>query len=117
MTDKELLELAAKAADVKYDAEASKPHPKSGAFWGLWLVIDGEPSEYQRRYWNPLKSGDDALALAAKFRMNVNIETESVDIYVDGKLTREWLQKNADVINSTRRAITRAAAEIGKAAP
>ena len=73
MTDKELLEMAAKAADVKYDAEASKPHPKSGAFWGLWLVIDGEPSEYQRRYWNPLTDDGDALRLAVKLNLRVGV--------------------------------------------
>ena len=34
-TDRELLELAAKAAAIEYDPSRSKPHPVSGAFWGL----------------------------------------------------------------------------------
>jgi hypothetical protein len=112
MTDKELLELAAKAADVKYDAEASKPHPKSGAFWGLWLVIDGEPSEYQRRYWNPLTDDGDALRLAVKLNL-FNTRSKGYE-WPDAEL---FALHEDDTYAATRRAITRAAAEIGKAMP
>ncbi len=63
-TDRELLEAAARAAGVKYDPERSKPHPKSGAFWGLWLTYDREPTEHDRRYWNPLTDDGDALRLS-----------------------------------------------------
>jgi hypothetical protein len=112
MTDKELLELAAKAADVKYDAEASKPHPKSGAFWGLWLVIDGEPSEYQRRYWNPLTDDGDALRLAVKLNL-FNTRSKGYE-WPDAEL---FARHEDDPYAATRRAITRAAAEIGKAMP
>lgn len=69
MDDRELLKAAAKAAGIRYDAEASKPHPKSGAFWGLWLTFDHEPSEYDRRYWTPLTDDGDALRLAVKLRI------------------------------------------------
>jgi hypothetical protein len=112
MTDKELLEMAAKAADVKYDAEASKPHPKSGAFWGLWLVIDGEPSEYQRRYWNPLTDDGDALRLAVKLNL-FNTRPKGYE-WPDVEL---FAQHEDDPYAATRRAITRAAAESGKAMP
>lgn len=54
MNDLELLELAAKAADIRYDTKQSKPHPTSGAFWGLWLIYDHERNEYSPCYWNPL---------------------------------------------------------------
>ena len=111
MTDKELLELAAKAAGVKYDADASNPHPKSVAFWGLWFVIDGEPSEYQRRYWNPLTDDGDALRLAVKLRLTPHIDGNLTDCE---DCTVAHLD---DPYAATRRAITRAAAEIGKAAP
>jgi hypothetical protein len=124
MTDKELLELAAKAADVKYDAEASKPHPKSGAFWGLWLVIDGEPSEYQRRYWNPLTDDGDALRLAVNLKLIIDPVAETLDgtgpcAAVWCKPQRRYIMEpfGDDPYAATRRAITRTAAEIGKAMP
>lgn len=72
MTDLELLERAAKVAGIKYDPEASKPHPKSGAWFGLWLTFDREPTEYDRRRWNPLKDDGDALRLAVKLGLRVD---------------------------------------------
>ena len=69
MDEKQMLLMAAKAAGIEYDAEASKPHPISGAFFGLWLVYRHEPSEYARRYWNPLTDDGDALRLAVKLRI------------------------------------------------
>ena len=119
MTDKELLELAANAADVKYDAEASKPHPKSGALWGLWLVIDGEPSEYQRRYWNPLTDDGDALRLAVKLDMCIGVAPHAVALdktslaLAPGSKEHSVMHKG-DPYAATRRAITRAAAAIGE---
>jgi hypothetical protein len=92
MTDKELLELAAKAADIPFNA---LPHSKSA-----WTK------------WNPLTDDGDALRLAVKL---------SLDIYVDSNLT-EVIYLDAtteahlsDPYAATRRAITRAAAAIGKA--
>jgi hypothetical protein len=116
MTDRELLELAAKAADVKYDAEASKPHPKRGVFWGLWLVIDGEPSEYQRRYWNPLTDDGDALRLAVRLKIDVKHYDDYVVGWFDGGyIGTGKIMYEGEPYAATRRAITRAAAEIGKA--
>jgi len=128
MSDRELLELAAKAVGVKYDAEASKPHPKSRAFWGLWLVIRGEPSEHQRRYWNPLTHDGDALRLAVKLNLRLECMTmqtaastfdrkisEPVDHTVEKECVR-WPFEQCPYA-ATRRAITRAAAEIGKEMP
>ena len=54
----ELFCLAALAAGVKYDDEKSKPKEKH-AWWGLWLKLDREPSEYDRRYWNPRNDDGD----------------------------------------------------------
>ena len=110
-TDRELLEMAAKAAGIQYDADASKPHPNSGAFWGLWLEFDREPSEYDRRYWNPLTDCGDALRLAVK--LGITDLALAVGRYVMLEKHREG--DNIEAI--TRRAITRAAAEIGKEMP
>ena len=118
MTDKELLELAALAAGIEYDAEASKPHPVSKAFWGLWLVIHGEPSEYQRRNWNPLTDDGDALRLAVKLAMSVEISDYEASTYAyAGNVPRVYAMElwRNDKDAATRRAIVRAAAEVAKA--
>jgi signal recognition particle subunit SEC65 len=124
-TDRDLLELAAKAAGIHYDKEASKPHPKSGAFWGLWLVFDGEPPEHARRYWNPLTDDGDVLRLAVELGL-------SVEIHRDMTQPRPWLRVadrvgnwtycgprdyHGDELTQTRRTIVHAAAKIGKAMP
>lgn len=119
MTDRELLELAAKAAGVRYDVDMSKP--KDGrVWWGLWLQYDDEPGEYARRYWNPLTDDGDALRLAVKLHMNVSIHPN------DGIFADAWTEKTGLSIEcfqptanypcaAARRAIVRAAAEIGRA--
>lgn len=121
-TDRDLLELAAKAAGIRYDKEASKPHPKSGAFWGLWLVFDGEPPEHARRHWNPLTDDGDALRLAVKLRLRVCTPTTDTDCALasNGDVTaysEDELSDTpmSDLYAATRRAIVRAIAEIGEA--
>lgn len=157
-TDRDLLELAAKAAGIRYDKEASKPHPKSGAFWGLWLVFDGEPPEHARRHWNPLTNDGDALRLAVNLSITLDFrgrsETVQANVSANWPKKHRWwatgetswvtqeyvpeemwatgrtedcrfadwyLQTYPDVVKgigpATRRAIVRAAAEIGKAMP
>lgn len=102
MTDQELLKRAANAAAVEYDPEKSKPHPVSGAFWGLWLLIKGEPYEGQRRYWNPLTDDGDALRLAVDLRMDI----------MAGKFADDASEKDAH--EQMRRSIVRVAAETGE---
>ena len=119
-TDRELLELAAKAAGIKYDADASKPHPESGAFWGLWLEFDREPSEYDRRYWNPLTDDGDALRLAVKLNLGISIpvhQTIRADVVCFRDASVNVREGGDDPYAAIRRAIVRAAAEIGKAMP
>jgi hypothetical protein len=92
MTDKELLELAAKAA-------------------GLEVVT---PTMLAHGQWNPLTDDGDALRLAVKLRMHVSIFADAIGIGTPGGGYTEtkWID---DANVATRRAITRAAAEIGKA--
>ena len=122
-TDRELLELAAKAAGIEYDAEKSKPHPISGAWWGLWLVYHREPTEYDRRYWNTLADDGDAFRLRTALMFDVT-QYDEHSIAVTGRsptrgtpghflTVREPLGDDPNA--ATRRAITRAAAEIGRA--
>lgn len=84
MEDRELLELAAKAA-------------------GVWAGALLTPTK-AGRVWNPLTDDGDALRLAVKL---------GIDVF-------PWCDKHrdqADLYAATRRRITRAAAEIGRAMP
>jgi hypothetical protein len=122
-TDKELLELAAKAAAIAYDPARSEPHPTSGAWFGLWLRYDREPHEFDRRYWNPLTDDGDALRLAVKLRIKTvhwdahgttRASTVAVPPYEAG-LNDVVQFSDGDDYAAARRAIVRAAAEIGRA--
>jgi hypothetical protein len=98
MTDKELLEMAAKAAGVE-----CKKTPI-----GFYLLDED-------RNWNPLTDDGDALRLAVKLNIDVFGASDCrVCEWDDGVVTE---QSNNDPYTATRRAITRAAAEIGKAMP
>ena len=98
MTDREMLELAAKAGG--YVIRVSSGGSFSVDIDGFW------------RGWNPLNSDGDALRLAVKLHMQVSITTESCraeTLPVLGVRVND-----NDEFAATRRAITRAAAEIGK---
>lgn len=99
MTDRELLELAAKAYNSGNDA---------------WQCAD-----YQRGFigsWDPIESDSEALRLAVKLEMDVVHYSGSVECYF-------WLDEENDEyvseeisgcrLAATRRAIVRAAAAIG----
>jgi len=99
MNDKELLELAAKAAGIEihgWYGEDDTPY--------LWADI-GPDDVIQ---WNPLTCDSDALRLAVKAHIDV---CESVAWYYGADNDPDYA---ADPYAATRRAIVRAAAEIGK---
>jgi hypothetical protein len=101
MTDKELLELAAKAAKnevIGYDERK-----------GLWI---------KNRFmaWNPLTDDGDALRLAVKLQMNIDIIEEGAGAHVINYRFCSEL-KNGDPYAATRRAIVRVAAEMAKNDP
>ena len=101
MTDKELLELAAKAAGIEIMFW-------SGAYVGrLTAVI--KPDGLQ---WNPLTDDADALRLAVKLNL-FNTRSKGYE-WPDAEL---FARHEDDPYAATRRAVTRAAAEIGKAMP
>ena len=111
MTDRKLLENAAKAIGLAYDTEdASK--------FGLWLLIDHEPTEGTRRRWNPLTDDGDAFRLAVKLSLLVMpypIDNAVRVTRLDQPATIVSFGMPPDKLAFTRRAIVRAAAEIGKA--
>jgi hypothetical protein len=111
MTDKELLELAAKAADIVV-VRSRLDDPMNQDF----LVENSHRNEHQASGpWNPLTDDGDALRLAVILGMNIKIVTSGVFVsrFEDEPVIAE--KTNDDVYAATRRAITRAAAAIGEA--
>ncbi|MFN4121314.1 hypothetical protein [Acidovorax sp.] len=108
MTDRELLEAAAKAAGI-------------AARWN-----ENPPSTVQiddfgdAGWWNPLDDDGDALRLAVKLGMQIWRNTGgTVSAMPPGDAINFWErlkdELTPDPYAATRRAIVRAAAEIGKA--
>lgn len=115
MTDRELLELAAKAAGKDMSGWRWFDHPAPGAF--VWCY-EGATTANK---WNPLTDDGDALRLAVRLGID---EVFTVAIagrggYVaacDANLGLSWAEEKLleDPYAATRRAIVRAAAEIGR---
>ena len=104
MNDRELLEAAAKAAGIR----------------GLWVDVGlNIGSDANPIIWNPLTDDGDALRLAVKLRIDVFFHASRVEGHVAGgrippvrAIERE--DYGDDPLAATRRAIVRAAAEIGR---
>ena len=104
MTDRELLELAAKAAEICIAWDFDGPE---------LATKDGRSTSFT---WNPLTDDGDALRLAVKLRMNLNREETwgLTSAWCEGLDSGFGFDHNDDPYAATRRAIVRAAAEIGK---
>jgi hypothetical protein len=101
MSDRELIRLAAKAAEVN--------GPQVQGFDGI--VIGNERDGHI--FWNPLKDDGDALRLAVK--LNMSLVMFSIYVRVDTVDYEDIYEEYGDdPYAATRRAIVRAAAEIGK---
>lgn len=103
MTDRELLELAAKAAGYDYK-------PLNGV-----IVENGIPGN-----WNPLTDDGDALRLAMALGIDIVWCSSGrvVTIASFGDVAIEVVEPSHEAREeNTRRAITRAAAEIGRSMP
>ena len=101
-TDRELLELAAKAAGMV----------------GWWIDYDQKkwinPSGFYlvpHVLWNPLTDDGDALRLAVSLRMDLNINDGECDVFTHDSF---YNGRGKDTLETTRRAIVRAAAAIGE---
>lgn len=91
-TDRELLELAAKAVGEHPISLATSPY----------------------KSWNPLTDDGDALRLAVQLRLDIHVDGNLTEVQgpFDGFFTEAHL---GDPCAATRRAIVRTAAEIGRA--
>jgi hypothetical protein len=115
MTDSELLELAAKAAGAVW-IDQNFPYDEFGR---MMLDFGGGVSE-----WNPLTDDGDALRLAVKLDIEFyQGDDDGPSVYAGywGKSERRDVTRlfasepmSDDPYAATRRAIVRAAAEIGK---
>ena len=104
MTDRELLELAAKAAGILLDWEFG---PRLAALPPL------DKMNPAVGWWNPLADDGDALRLAVKLKIHISGFFDKVTTDTDDRSFCE--EYKGDPYSATRRAIVRAAAEIGKA--
>ena len=108
MTDRELLELAAKAAGI--EGVISVDHKF------IWTKNATER-------WNPLQDDGDALRLAVKLNLVVHPQEKCCYVYLSPESLLGFSGVSALEMNKgdpyavTRRAIVSAAAEIGKAMP
>ena len=124
MTDRELLEFAAKAAGYAVVGPAPKYIAQGCNEWAL-IVRNSKGGD---SVFDPLTYNGDALRLAVKLGIEIHPDTEvmeTITAFMVGNCgfnTREeWgtLRDGSDndTYAATRRAITRAAAEIGRAMP
>jgi len=107
-TDRELLELAAKAAGVDWFDEPA-------AVAGIGLHMKSGP------FWNPLTDDGDALRLAVKLRLVIDTDYNDGAAVGSAFLDMDCCHESdnamsfgADRNTATRRAIVRAAAAIGE---
>ena len=126
-TDRELLELAAKAAGYttnhRWNAERITLNPPVDA-----LVVH-DANGLVHTAWNPLTDDGAALRLAVDLKLGVTYGGKY--FFDDGPMTfcgeywdanesryfKAFVKHESDPRAATRRAIVRAAAEIGKAMP
>jgi hypothetical protein len=107
LSDRELIELAAKAAGLHDLGEWREAE-------GCWYYPFRSPLT-NMHLWNPLTDDGDALRLAVKLNLDVRNDSEAcfVGRYMDEPTICEVVK--SDSCAATRRAIVRAAAAIGQA--
>jgi hypothetical protein len=104
MTDRELLEAAAKAAGLTIEYWAQPDYP---------IVRDGDANVG----WNPLKFDSDALRLAVKLGIELHdpYQYGKACAWLSGPMLEFWENIGSDPYSATRRAIVRAAASLQSA--
>lgn len=114
MEDRELLEFSAKALSLNVEW---RNNPDEGGTENLAHVIDG----VFQYWWAPLDDDGDAFRMSVDLQISIlsNIiryEASTISLTLAGIFIQEDMIKQRPSI-AARRAIVRAAAEIGKAMP
>ena len=126
-TDRELLELAAKAIglEIKPMEVKNVTAQEDDRFIGYLT----KPEQWPRGWFDPLTDDGDALRLLAAmpslWSLSLKFGAPTVEMNVAwgaggekaAKIAREFAGDGADVAAAIRRAIVRAAAEVGKVLP
>lgn len=108
MNDRELLEMAAKAIGIKILSWGGPDYYSDRS--GLVAYTD----KFQE--WNPLTDDGDALRLAVRLQIDLDFGLDSVRISEQHLVLVDYVDFGpTDSMTIVRRAIVRAAAEIGKA--
>ena len=111
-SDRELLELAAKAAGLKIHAahQAARDamiDPQRASLW----IVDVSTG------WNPLTDDGDALRLVVKLKLHIGLESHTVSAWESDRFgnfqTENFIGRDEN--DATRRAIVRAAASVAQA--
>lgn len=118
MTDRELLEAAARAAGIKVgDAADSEARALSGP--GLWFHNDArnhpmcrKPSRPGNVSWDPLNDDGDALRLAVKLGLQLDLRDPETHVFGPPSGRIDEYHTAGDPFAATRRAIVRAAAAL-----
>ena len=112
MNDRELFDYAAKAAGIDLIFIGNEPYEVTEDWSG-----DPNESPQQREVcWNPIIDDGDALRLAVKLELQVRINDYDTMVGTRLPLHITCAEKhNNDPYAATRRAIVRAAAEMGGA--
>ena len=108
MEDRELLELAAKAAGLTGEWVKTL---------GGWDALRADQQSMMDKPWQPLRDDGDALRLAVKLKMDIcrpHDQCGFVAVWVDHEIGLIEEPESSDPYAATRRVIVRAAAEIGK---
>jgi hypothetical protein len=105
-TDRELLELAAKAAGYIETATVQN------GFGFIALKVMDSDGDWLTGKWNPLTRDGDALRLAVKLKLDISFWSNEDVVVGDDDDIYECV--SGDPYAATRRAIVRAAAEVGQ---
>jgi hypothetical protein len=89
MTDRELLEAAAKAAGVPLRVVGAKP-----GLYALYPDTDGVDSMCRMQQWNPLTDDGDALRLAVRLNIPVFPYDEETSTGTIGVVAKNWGSKS-----------------------
>lgn len=121
MEDRELLELAAKAAGIEFTWKHCRFMTGLADMYGVRELRDEEtPYLSCGLFWNPLIDDGDALRLATKLNFEIERSKAADRAYAGSVGEAPWVEyvnEQQNIYGCTRRAIVRAAAEIGRSMP